>query len=161
MYETPQQYIDALSQRIPLGDLYQVKDCYCDNAANEYCAVTVEVKDPNIRKILGIKEDDRILKVFNKSGDLVYQRTVAPIDKEHIKKATNRKFAKIKEAYANNKPMDLERGKYPLIALFQNMLIFDPREQVPTGNEFESEQSILNVVRLDHRKGTKIIKLRF
>jgi hypothetical protein len=57
--------------------------------------------------------------------------------------------------------MDLERGKYPLIALFQNMLIFDPREQVPTGNEFESEQSILNVVRLDHRKGTKIIKLRF
>jgi hypothetical protein len=37
----------------------------------------------------------------------------------------------------------------------------DPREQVPTGNENEGEQSILNVVRLDHNKGTKILKLRF
>lgn len=45
--------------------------------------------------------------------------------------------------------------------MFQNILIFDPRDQVPTGNENETEQSILNVVKLDHKNGTKIIKLRF
>ena len=56
---------------------------------------------------------------------------------------------------------DKERYQYPYIALFQNVLIMDPREQVPTGNEMEGEQSILNMVKLDHVKGTKILKLRF
>lgn len=56
---------------------------------------------------------------------------------------------------------DEERLRYPLIALFQNILNMNPREQVPTGNMTESEQNILNVIRLDHKKGTKILKLRF
>lgn len=96
LYETPQQYIDALSQRIPLNDLYEVKDCFCDNAANDYCAVTLEVINPELRKVFGVKDGDRILKVFNKKGDLVYQRAIEPIKQEHLKFAENSKYEGLK-----------------------------------------------------------------
>ena len=92
LYRTPEQYIDALSQRIPLNDLYVVKDCFCDNAANQYCAVTLEVKDPHLLRTLNIKPEDRILKVYNKEGEIVYQRVVVPIDDKHLKSATNSKY---------------------------------------------------------------------
>lgn len=44
--------------------------------------------------------------------------------------------------------------------MFQNILIIDPRENVPTGSD-EVEQSVLNIIKLDHRKGTRVVKLRF
>jgi hypothetical protein len=72
LYRTPEQYIDSLSQRIPLNDLYVVKDCFCDNAANQYCAVTLEVKDPHLLRTLNIKPEWRILKVYNKEGEIIY-----------------------------------------------------------------------------------------
>ena len=153
--------MEALSQRIPLNEIYEVKDCFCDNAANQYCGVTLEVKDPTLLMILNIKKTDRILKVYNKEGEIVYQRIVVPIDDHHLKTATNSKYTRFNKDQGNLSVQDEERLRYPLIALFQNILIMDPREQVPTGNMTESEQSILNVIRLDHKKGTKILKLRF
>jgi len=127
--------------------------------------VTLEVINPELRKVLGVKDGDRILKVFNKKGDLVYQRAIEPIKQEHLKFAENSKYEGLKAINSKSKVVlssqEEERYRYPLIALFQNTLIVDPREEVATGLESESAQSVLNLVRLDHFNGTKILKLRF
>ena len=65
------EMLKSMSFDININKLYSLKQAFCDNEFNEYCAVLLRVENNQLKQALGGRY---LVQVWNKQGQLLYER---------------------------------------------------------------------------------------